>query len=1180
MNNWKKLFPTRILDRGTKYFYQGNVKSFAFDKDNEHFTAIVDGASPLSYRVRGRLSLQGKASELSCSCPWASKGHRCKHEVAALIMAKSKQNLLNQQDMMRFVDQLPDGVIELVKRSKVVGNPLEIIGDRSYTNDELHTANEFLNRVAISDHEFYFPGNNEYSFIVTFKDGFFTFDVTVDFTNKEIKAIRVNAPYRNFNTRAIEIAGLLMWTKFFVKDNPLEQTNIDARKLLRSFESKDITNTPIILRAQLDTDSNRKFLSFKIGQGTHLYKLKGFMEFLDSVTDGQPVHLGKYFDRPIRVENFDHDSRVWYDFILQLVDSYVTIQNQLDNYYQGDFAQVNITGSIADQIDKILASGVKAYFFKEPLEFKKEELQLPFEIQAASDRTLVTIGSPLKRARDLDNLITGNNHFYGLNLKKGQWLHYDGLRPEFLDKYNLEPGRELQFGSSSMITFGRRVLPQLSKTGSIKVSGEEKLKKYLPKEAKFVIRLDYQNEEITAWPIVIYDDKEYSLLLQHDYPGREVQQEQRVLDAITTYGFDKAKNHYFLSLGDSDKVDDFLDHGIEHLNKVAQVEASNAFKKLINNVKTSFKASLGVQLKDNTLSLSVSGEKLKPEDIQAILSAYQEKKHYFILKNGEVRKINSPSLDELNETMKALGLSLNQFVKGKMAIPAYRAFYLDKQLSAKKDLQYSTNTAFKTVISDLAKNKLKPVNVPAELKNVLRQYQEQGYKWLSTLINYNFGALLADEMGLGKTLQVISVLLARKEMKPRTSLVIAPASVIYNWQHEINKFAPELSSLVLGGTKIERKAQLKQIADYDVAITSYDSLKRDLELYQDLQFDLEVIDEAQNIKNARSAAAKAVKIINGKHRIALTGTPIENNLSELWSIFDYLLPGFLDNYDHFRKTYENPIVNEGNSKVSQKLSTLVAPFVLRRLKKDVLDSLPQKSENIIYATFTGKQKELYDANVQKIIQRLSIGNEQDFQKQRFQVLAELTKLRELCCDPHLLYENYRGKSAKLTKTLDLIQDSLVDGHKILLFSQFTSMLAIIKEKLVKLKLPVFEITGSTPKEKRQELINQFNQLPHPAVFLISLKAGGTGINLTSADVVIHYDPWWNVAAEKQATDRAHRIGQKHKVQIYKIVAKDTIEEQIIELQNRKEKLAEEVLSGEKLGSAILNREDLLKILQR
>lgn len=1180
MNNWQNLFPVRILERGTQYFYQGKVHHFEFDEDNEHFTAIVDGATPLSYRVNGRLRLStGRASEISCSCPWAHKGHRCKHEVAALLMAQAKQKDLNQSNKERFVDHLPDEVISLVRESKAVGNPLEIIGDRSYTLDQYREANLFTSNASLSKYQFYFPGNNEYVFQVEFKRGFISFNVKIDFTPTEIKSIHIDAPYRNFRRAGVEIAGLLVWVQKFVKDNPLEQTNTAAKKLLQKFESNQTEQLPVILRAQIDDDFDQKVISFKLGQGKHLYKLKGLNALLDYVLDRQPVNLGKFFNRTIKIQDFDHDSRAWFNFILQLMQNYEVLQNERGNYYSADIKQIYIVETIADQIDQILASGVKAYSGNSEIDYKKQNLQLPFEINASPEKTMVRVGGLFRDAEDIDNLIQGFSHFYSFNDKKAEWIHYDGVTPEFLDTYNLEPNTDLQFGPESMITFGRHVLPQLSKTGSVQINGEKKLNRFLPEEAKFVIRLDYKNEEITSWPIVNYGGKELSLLKPHNYPGREEEKEQHVLDAITSLSFDKAADHYFLSLGDSDKVDEFFDHGIDELNKVAKVEASASFKKLISNVKTTFKASLGVQLKDNVLSLSVSGEKLKPEDIQAILSAYQEKKHYFVLKNGEVRKINSPSLDELNETMKALGISLKQFVKGKMAVPAYRAFYLDKQLGDRKHLKYSTNSAFKTVINDLEKNNLKKVTVPKELEGVLRPYQVEGYKWLSTLINYNFGALLADEMGLGKTLQVISVLLARKDIKPKTSLVVAPASVIYNWQHEIKKFAPELSAVVLGGTKAERRKQLNEIEKYDVAITSYDSLKRDLELYQDLQFDLEVIDEAQNIKNARSAAAKAVKIIDAKHRIALTGTPIENNLSELWSIFDYLLPGFLDKYDHFRKTYENPIVNEGKTKVSQKLSSLVAPFVLRRLKKDVLDNLPQKSEDVVYATFTGKQKELYQAQVQKIVQRLNIDDE-DFQKQRFQVLAELTKLRELCCDPHLLYQNYRGKSAKLEKTLELIQESLADGHKILLFSQFTSMLEIIANKLAKLRIPVFEITGSTPKEKRQDMINQFNKLSKPAVFLISLKAGGTGINLTSADVVIHYDPWWNVAAEKQATDRAHRIGQKHKVQIYKVVAKDTIEEQIIELQNRKEKLAEEVLNGDKLGSAILNREDLLKILQR
>jgi SNF2 family DNA or RNA helicase len=293
-----------------------------------------------------------------------------------------------------------------------------------------------------------------------------------------------------------------------------------------------------------------------------------------------------------------------------------------------------------------------------------------------------------------------------------------------------------------------------------------------------------------------------------------------------------------------------------------------------------------------------------------------------------------------------------------------------------------------------------------------------------------------------------------------------------------------------------------------------------------------------------------------------------------------LMPGFLGEYECFRSNYEKPIVKDEDKKKGKQLSQIIAPFVLRRLKKDVLKDLPEKDEQVIYAKLSGRQDELYQAQTQKLIAQLNKQDDKYFKKQRFQVLAAITKLRELCCDPHLLYEDYRGKSAKLAATMELIEDSIADGHKILLFSQFTSMLELIEQKLKQAKIVTFVITGSTPKQKRQELIKQFNKLDHPAIFLISLKAGGTGINLTSADVVIHYDPWWNVAAENQATDRAHRIGQKHNVQIYKMVAKGTIEEKIVELQERKEKLADEVLSGEDFGSSTLDRADLLNILER
>ena len=302
-------------------------------------------------------------------------------------------------------------------------------------------------------------------------------------------------------------------------------------------------------------------------------------------------------------------------------------------------------------------------------------------------------------------------------------------------------------------------------------------------------------------------------------------------------------------------------------------------------------------------------------------------------------------------------------------------------------------------------------------------------------------------------------------------------------------------------------------------------------------------------------------------------------MSELWNVFDYLMPGFLGSYPDFRKKYELPIVKEQDKEAEDQLANMVIPFILRRLKKDVLRDLPDKDEEIVPVKMNKKQADLYNMQTQKIIAQLNRQGDEDFKRSRFQILAQINKLREICCDPHLLYENYHGKSNKLIATIELIKNNLANGHKILLFSQFTAMLDILYENLARLRLPLFTITGSTPKTKRQEQVQKFNQMAQPGVFLISLKAGGTGINLTGADVVIHYDPWWNLAAEKQATDRAHRIGQKHSVKIYKMVTEDSIEERIIALQQKKAELADIILQNDQIADATMSKDDLIKILK-
>jgi len=389
------------------------------------------------------------------------------------------------------------------------------------------------------------------------------------------------------------------------------------------------------------------------------------------------------------------------------------------------------------------------------------------------------------------------------------------------------------------------------------------------------------------------------------------------------------------------------------------------------------------------------------------------------------------------------------------------------------------------------------------------------------------------------------------------------------------------------GSAADRKILLDGLrADLDskagtdtVLITSYELLRRDVELYEGIRFGVQVIDEAQYIKNHDTKASRAVKEIRADFKIALTGTPIENRLSELWSIFDYIMPGFLYGYEQFRKRLERPIVAGGSEAAMERLHRMIGPFILRRLKKDVLRDLPDKIEENMLARLEGEQRQLYDAQVRVLRDMLKGQTEEEFAREQIAVLAMLTRLRQLCCDPGLLYGDYEGGAAKVDLAMELVESAISGGHKILIFSQFTSLLTVLEGRLAAAEIPYYKLEGSTPKKQRMEMAEAFNREGDATpVFLISLKAGGTGLNLTAADVVIHFDPWWNQAAQNQATDRAHRIGQKQVVNVYRLIAQNTIEENIQRLQQRKADLADAVLGGEQVGSGRISRDDLLEIL--
>lgn len=1171
MAQWSKLFPQRIFDRGEIYFENQMVQNVQLATDREHFTAKVQGGIGQYYNVSGRLRLDGRASELKCDCPWARKGHRCKHQVAALMTVEEKQE--NAEPIVDGTSiDFKDLISNKLKDAVIQANPavdiFEIIGQRSFSKNSYDQALKLIDNL----HEINFRKIDDkgqaYEYIWNFEDENGKWqNLFIKFTRWQILTI----DFEDDTSEPVIILALLYFLKKYIQDDPFDLTNQAATHLLELYSNdNNETEDQIVLRAQISNYGVMPKLSFKLGQEKHLYQINDLTALIDAVHQQKTVKLGKFFNQAIDPSQMTSDSKKWLEFIARVIDA-----RNLSVYYGGSshFDSIELENSIADEVNDLIYNGAKLYSGTHLVGYTSDQLELYINITADKGGALVTVED-----FPTGTIIAGRNSYYGYY--KGVWIKYTGLTPQYLQKLKLHPGDELRFSKKTVLQFTRKILPTLEQASHIFVAGAQELKDKLPPKAKFIFKLDYLTGKIRCNALVLYGENEYQLNDISDAAQREIDLEKSVQQELKQYFTDFDKGQYLLN-EDADAVANFLDNGLSKLKKLGKVQITANFRSLLKGIKINAPIGVSVNLTDELLNVDLTSQKLSWEDIQAALKAYQEKKRYFVLQNGMLKQTEQPTIEQLSQIMHDLNINFTDFIHGKLQMPAYRAFYFAKKLQDANALRFSTNEHFNRLINDLSNNEINRDAIPKSLQNILRPYQKEGFNWLSTIINYNFGGLLADEMGLGKTLQVITLLLARKEQNKSKlpSLITAPASVIYNWEAEVKKFAPELSVGVLGGNKNERQNMLLHSSDYDVLITSYQSLNHDLENYDNLSFDIQILDEAQNIKNHRSITSQSVKVIKAQHRLALTGTPIENKLSELWSIFDYLMPGLLGSYVDFKKKFELPIVKKEDKDLEGILSDTISPFILRRLKKDVLNDLPDKDEEVVYVKMNKKQTDLYQLQMEKIIAQLNGQDDNDFKKSRFQILAQITKLREICCDPHLLYDNYHGNSAKLISTIKLIKSNMENGHKILLFSQFTTMLSILREKLIKLNIPIFMLTGATPKEKRQKDIQKFNSLKEPAIFLISLKAGGTGINLTSADIVIHYDPWWNLAAESQATDRAHRIGQKHSVKIYKMVSQDTIEERIIKLQQKKAELAQAILGNKDMSNAAIRREDLLKLLK-
>ena len=596
-------------------------------------------------------------------------------------------------------------------------------------------------------------------------------------------------------------------------------------------------------------------------------------------------------------------------------------------------------------------------------------------------------------------------------------------------------------------------------------------------------------------------------------------------------------------------------NGLENLNKETNDEYID------QNITINPNITLDIsQSRNGYMSMKLNIEGVDSNEYRELFSSYKNNNRLYRMKNGAYLDLKDNDLEQAFKLIDILNI-YNDF--DNMKIPNNKAIYLEK-LIEDEDLSFVNGSKYvSNVVKKFDKVKSKNYEIPKDLNATLRDYQVSGFEFFKTLSDYQFGGILADEMGLGKTIQTIAFLLSNKDKK---SIVITPTALIYNWKNELEKFAPTLKVGLLHAAKSEREKILDNIDNYDVILTTYTTYKNDIDKYKNISFDYCIIDEAQNIKNPDAIITKAIKNVNAKVKFALTGTPIENNLMELWSIFDFIMPGYLYNKSKFKSIFVN------NDKNIIELKNLIKPFILRRTKKEVITELPDKIEQKIIIDLEKEHKRAYKGYVNLITRKIKENNQDNIT-----VFSYLTKLRQLCLSPELMVKNYQGKNSKLDVLINIINDS--SDEKILVFSQFTKVLEVIGKRLNEENISYSYLDGKTSAKDRVKLVEEFNT-NNNKVFLISLKAGGTGLNLTSANIVVHFDPWWNPAVEDQASDRAHRIGQKNVVNVIKLIAKGTAEERVINLQETKKELIEDVINGNLDNSSTLknlSKDDIIDL---
>ncbi|WP_315631876.1 DEAD/DEAH box helicase [Clostridium perfringens] len=907
---------------------------------------------------------------------------------------------------------------------------------------------------------------------------------------------------------------------------------------------------------------------FRIGAG-NLNLILDLKDFLYKNSLKKPLKFNDGFTyNPLKDEFLDEDKRV-----LQFVASHKDMisgrylrlkQNNLKDFLK-----------LVDEKKKINFN-----FNSINYEVKVKKENVPVSLTLKEGKEGFVLSHHKKFPVILNNL--GDVMFFDRNLylpRKRQLEYYIPIHKLFLKNNTITYKKSLE-NLRSLLEELKNISKNIVLDENIRVFKEKLMKTtfnlYKTKGKIYCnVKIDYCGYIID----LIRDEKDNNFL-------RDLKSEKYIEFQLERFKFIKREED-FCFIGNEEEMYELFSKGIKRLRELGEVLLSEELKEF----KVLDSSLISSELKElsNFYKLKFDFGDFELRELRESIEAMKRGDRFYRTKKVYL-DLEDPGIVNFLNLLEDLGLE--NIKDNEVYIDKSKVLYIQEKLKDRNLSFIKGGNVLQEIVGKLLNKEFKRKLVPKALNAELRPYQKEGFKWINEITDLGFGGVLADDMGLGKTLQIIAFLLSQKKSK---SIVVVPTSVIYNWMDEFEKFAPSIRIGLVHGSKSKRDKVLrdfkrglgikieeenlkeKSYEKYDVLLTTYGTLKNDEKAYENLSFDYCIIDEAQNIKNPTAQATLSVKNIKSGCNIALTGTPIENNLMELWSIFDFVMPGYLFTKERFRERF---ILDESNL---SELKSLITPFILRRLKEDVLSELPEKLEKKYLVEMKGKQKQLYSFYVKAIKNQLNENKSSEKSgRDKINLFAYLTKLREICLDPSLVVPDYTGESSKLTVVKEIVKDASESGKKILLFSQFTSVLKKIEEDFKKEDISYLYLDGGTSAKDRVERVKKFNEDSNIKVFLISLKAGGVGLNLTSASVVIHFDPWWNPAVEDQATDRAHRFGQENKVEVIKLVAKDTIEEKIVLMQEDKRELIQSLMDGKTMdgkGLKRLTEEEISKLFE-